>query len=102
MQRLEEVLVIWLAGAHRHEKYIFKGQPLDNLGSKIKSLLRGKAGDDAEHRSIVFYVRSAKGMQQITLAVGFAAQIFHGIMRGDSAVRFWIPLGVIHPVQNAV
>ncbi len=88
MQGAEEVFVIWLACAQDDEKDVLECQPLDNLRGQVEAFLRGEAGDDAEHRCLLFDMGSSEGVQQVAPAVGFAAEVFDRVVRGDFAVGF--------------
>ena len=69
---------------------------------QVEAFLRRKPGNDAQHRRVVVPGFQSEAVQQVAAAVALSLHALRGVMRGNLAVRFRVPLVVIHAVQDAL
>ena len=103
-QSQEELLVGPIARPERHQGEVFCEQTVGHLSDQVKSLLRGEAGYDSQHRSLPLNVLlpESHAFEQIPLALLFASQVLRRVVRGYESIRPRAPFLVVHSVQNAV
>ncbi len=90
-----------VAAAEHGQQDVFERQPVHDLPDQVKTLLRGKARNDANHRRVFVSLIKPEAGKQVPLAFYFPAEILRRVVGGNEFVGLRVPLLIINPVQDS-
>ena len=96
----ENLILMELDQSALGQQNLFESQAVHDLANQIKTFLRGKARNDADHRRAFVGLAKSETRQQIPLAFGFSAEVICRVVGGNESIRPRVPLLVINSIQN--
>ena len=97
----EEGLVFGLAGAERDQVEVLGDDLGRDFGQDVGAFLAGKAGDDADQRTVDGLVGQAEFAEQLGLADALAGEVVAGVAGGKVRVDVGAPFAVVDAVEDA-